>query len=211
MSLIILTAIFIVLFYYSVRWLSRHEFLPAFAFHAITEQKIMMPSKNFLTVKNAPEETRVSGLAQNKADELSMEIDDLEWLLEKKKTELDAIHNQRMLADEAVAQLDIIEDTVNSIEAKLRVCQQQIGSVKNMAVELDELTIGYNHLQNQLAQSQHDYYTVSAENESLKEEFEFAIEELAAEKQEKLQLQKKITVLESLNADLEAMIQAIKQ
>ena len=150
------------------------------------------------------------GPAKDKADELAMEIDDLEWMLEKKRTELEEIRQDKKLFRAVAAQVDMIEDAVNAIEAKIYTCQQQMGAYKTVAMELDELEINYQQLKNELAQSQHNYQDILQDNESLREQLEMAEEDLDAERKEKQKLQKKLIILESLNQDLQSMVDALK-
>lgn len=150
------------------------------------------------------------GAAQDKADELAMEIDDLEWMLEKKKTELEEIRQEKKLMEGLAAQVDMIEDSVNAIEAKLFTCQQQMHAYKNVAMELDELEINYQQLKNELAQSQFNYQDILLDNESLREQLTMLEEDISAERIEKQKLQKKMIILESLNQDLQSMVDALK-
>lgn len=146
-----------------------------------------------------------SGATQDKVDNLSMEIDDLEWLLEKKKNELDEIRRDRKLADDTAAQVDMIHDTIDSMESKIATCQQQLAALKPLAVDLDELEINYQQLKNDLAQSQHNFQDASEEIISLREQLEICNDELQAARVEKQKLQRKIVILESLNQDLQSM------
>jgi chromosome segregation ATPase len=151
-----------------------------------------------------------TGRMQDKTDELSMEIDDLEWLLEKKKTELEEIRLEKKLAESAAAQIDIIEDAIDAIETKLIQCQKQIASMKTLAYDLDELEVSYQQIKNEVAQSQHNYQVSLSENESLREQLELATEELTKSRMVRQQLQKKISLLEGINQDLESTILAMK-
>jgi chromosome segregation ATPase len=156
------------------------------------------------------EENNSSGSSQDKADELSMEIDDLQWLLEKKKSELEEIRINRQLADSAAVQVDMIQDSMNLLETRIINCAKQLASLKPIALELDELEINYNQLKNELAQSQHNYQSSLSENELLREELELLKEEASYLAIEKAQLNKKIILLESINHDLETTIEAMK-
>jgi chromosome segregation ATPase len=150
------------------------------------------------------------GMSSDKVDTLSMEIDDLEWMLEKKKSELDEIRRERRLAQDTAAQVDMIHDTIDSIESKLSTCQQQILALKPVVVDLDELEINYQQLKNELAQSQHNNQDIAEDNISLREQLDMCNEDLTAALIEKQKLQRKIIILESLNQDLQSMADAWK-
>lgn len=204
-----ITAILLVisLFFYN-RFNFRAEVLPSMA---IQGTELTDTSTLFFS---PPEKETVyfpTGSSQDKADELAMEIDDLEWMLEKKKTELEDIRREKKLAQGVAAQVDMIEDSVNAIEAKLFTCQQQMHTFKRLALDLDELEINYQQLKNELAQSQYNYQDIFQENESLREQLAMSEEDLTAERREKQKLQKKTIILESLNQDLQSMVDALKQ
>jgi chromosome segregation ATPase len=150
------------------------------------------------------------GSSSDKADNLSMEIDDLEWLLEKKKNELEEIRRERKLAQDTAAQVDMIQDTIDSMESKIAICQQQIAALKPLAADLDELEINYQQLKGELAHSQHNYQDLAEENISLREQLDMVNEDLEAARKEKQKLQRKIVILESLNQDLQSMADAWK-
>jgi chromosome segregation ATPase len=150
------------------------------------------------------------GSSTDKADNLSMEIDDLEWLLEKKKNELIEIRREKKLEQDTAAQVDMIQDTIDSMESKIATCQQQLAALKPVAVDLDELEINYQQLKNELAQSQHNYQDIAEENVSLREQLDMCNEELNAVLLEKQKLHRKIMILESLNQDLQSMADAWK-
>jgi chromosome segregation ATPase len=150
------------------------------------------------------------GASSDKVDTLSMEIDDLEWMLEKKKNELDEIRRERKLSQDTAAQVDMIHDTIDSMESKISTCQQQLLALKPVVVDLDELEINYQQLKNELAQSQHNYQDIAEENISLREQLEICNDELNTVLMEKQKLHRKIIILESLNQDLQSMADAWK-
>jgi chromosome segregation ATPase len=150
------------------------------------------------------------GMSSDKVDTLSMEIDDLEWMLEKKKNELDEIHRERKLTHDTAAQVDMIHDTIDSIESKISTCQQQLLALKPVVADLDELEINYRQLKNELAQSQHNNQDIAEENISLREQLDICNDDLDAARIEKQKLQRKIIILESLNQDLQSMADAWK-
>jgi chromosome segregation ATPase len=150
------------------------------------------------------------GMSSDKVDTLSMEIDDLEWMLEKKKNELDEIRRERKLTHDTTAQVDMIHDTIDSIESKISTCQQQLLALKPVVADLDELEINYRQLKNELAQSQHNNQDIAEENISLREQLDICNDDLDAARIEKQKLQRKIIILESLNQDLQSMADALK-
>jgi chromosome segregation ATPase len=150
------------------------------------------------------------GTSSDKVDTLSMEIDDLEWMLEKKKNELDEIRRERKLTHDTAAQVDMIHDTIDSIESKISTCQQQLLALKPVVADLDELEINYRQLKNELAQSQHNNQDIAEENISLREQLDICNDDLDAARIEKQKLQRKIIILESLNQDLQSMADAWK-
>jgi chromosome segregation ATPase len=150
------------------------------------------------------------GMSSDKVDTLSMEIDDLEWMLEKKKNELDEIRRERKLTHDTAAQVDMIHDTIDSIESKISTCQQQLLALKPVVADLDELEINYRQLKNELAQSQHNNQDIAEENISLREQLDICNDDLDAARIEKQKLQRKIIILESLNQDLQSMADAWK-
>jgi chromosome segregation ATPase len=150
------------------------------------------------------------GTSSDKVDTLSMEIDDLEWMLEKKKNELDEIRRERKLTHDTAAQVDMIHDTIDSIESKISTCQQQLLALKPVVADLDELEINYRQLKNELAQSQHNNQDIAEENISLREQLDICNDDLDAARIEKQKLQRKIIILDSLNQDLQSMADALK-
>jgi chromosome segregation ATPase len=208
MLLLIFVLLLAVSFFIFTRITGSDKFLSAFAISGAGKNN-KHPAVFFAA--SSPETDRViSGFAKDKAEDLSMEIDDLQWLLEKKRTELEEIRMEKKLADSAAAQLDIIEDAVDAIESKLFQCQKQMASMKTIAYDLDELEINCQQLKNDLAQSEHNYQASLSENDILREQLELANEELIESRSVKQQLQKKIVILESLNQDLESTVASLK-
>ncbi|MDB5252565.1 MAG: hypothetical protein JWP27_1734 [Flaviaesturariibacter sp.] len=132
------------------------------------------------------------------SDELTMEFDDLQWLLEKKKTELRLLAAEQSLKDENAVRLDAIEDTIDVIESRLLRLQHSLANVRQTVIQLDELTIINSRLQRELSQCKGQWQSALEDNGALREELDDVRDYAADLKQQRQQLHKQVSLLENL-------------
>lgn len=140
--------------------------------------------------------------AQAQADDFSMELDDLRWLLDKKKTDLLQLKTAHQLKEENAVKLDALEETIDVLEHRLNGLQEKLYLVRTTAIALDELSVTCARLQQELTQSQHQLQYFTEENELLRQQLEETTEYGAEMKLQKQQLQKKAKLLEDLYTSL---------
>ncbi|MCW3073373.1 MAG: hypothetical protein JWP69_442 [Flaviaesturariibacter sp.] len=145
-------------------------------------------------------DTDYTGNAESPVDDLSMEIDDLHWLLNNKKQDLQQLKSEQVLKGENAVKLDAIEDTIEVIEDRLRKLQGNLSNVRNTAVALDELTVACQQMQNSLSQSQQSQHLIQSENESLRLQLDELQAYTADIKEQRQLLQKKVRLLEELHS-----------
>jgi chromosome segregation ATPase len=155
-----------------------------------------LPVRPKRRVESAPAQKNVEAYS----DELTMEFDDLQWLLDKKKTELRLLAAEQSLKDENAVRLDAIEDTIEVIENRLLRLQHNLGNVRQTVVQLDELTILNSRLHRELAQCKGQWQSALEDNGALREELDEVREYAADLKQQRQQLQKQLNLLEDMRS-----------
>jgi chromosome segregation ATPase len=141
-----------------------------------------------------------SSPAQSAVDDLAMELDDLHWILNHKKKELQQLKREQVLQGEVAMKLHGIEDTIDTIETRLQKLQSNLANVRQTAVRLDELGVALQQSQESLSQKQQALQATGTQNSELRQQ----VEELQAyavdlKKQRQL-LQQRIRLLEDLHS-----------
>ena len=139
-----------------------------------------------------------SSSAQGAVDDLSMEIDDLHWLLANKKADLQNLKAEHILKGEMAMKVDAIEDTIDTVETRLRKLQSNLENVRQTAVTLDQLSVALQQSQEGLLQSQQALQATQAENSELRQQVEELQDYAADQKEQRLLLRQKIQLLEDL-------------
>lgn len=144
-------------------------------------------------------------------EELTNQIDDLKFLLSQKEKEINNTRQQEHLTSEMTSMLDSAYNEFNVLQDKIQKLESQVNNSKRTSLDYEDLKEGHYKIVRDFEEQKLRYNAAIAENQQLKaalEETEDILKETSFQRQ---QLQKKVTYLEELNNDMQAVSDANKK
>lgn len=144
-------------------------------------------------------------------EELYQQIEDLRSMLSQKEQEINATRQKAHLSKEMTSMLDSAYLEFNTLQEKIQKLESQVNSSRNINLEYEELKEEHIKMSRDFEEQRNKLNALSSENREL--------QSLLAETEDKFkdahfhrqQLQKRVSYLEELNNDLQAVSDANKR
>jgi hypothetical protein len=146
--------------------------------------------------------------ATDALESVDLELEDLQFQLDKKKAERQALRDKEDVLHHAAVELDLLDTSIQSLEYKLVEAKRQLEALRPSAAALDELHQAHRMVEADLAKAQDRLQWAKIENEALEEALEEKDRACAQLTAENAQLQQKVQLLLSLNSELEGIADA---
>lgn len=144
-------------------------------------------------------------------EELTNQIDDLKLMLSQKEKEINNTRQKEHLTSEMTSMLDSAYNEFNVLQDKIQKLESQVNSSRRTSLDYEDLKEGHYKVVRDFEEQRLKYNAAVTENQQLKaalEETEDKFKEVNFQRQ---QLQKKVTYLEELNNDMQAVSDANKK
>lgn len=147
---------------------------------------------------------------QRTNEELTVQINDLKYLLSEKENEVADIKQKASLSGEMTSLLDNAYNEFNVMQGKLLKLESQLSSFKLSSLEFDNLQESNYKLSKDQTELQHKLDRYIQENQELKINLDKTVNKLSEANLQRQQLQKKVAYLEELTNDLQLMSETKK-
>jgi DNA repair exonuclease SbcCD ATPase subunit len=144
-------------------------------------------------------------------DELSGQIGELKSMLAQKEKEVSNIRQKEHLTSEMTSLLDNAHSEFNVLQGKIQKLESQVITSKTTNLQYEEVKEGYFKVSRDFEEQKLKYNVVASENRQLKANLSETEEKLAEANFQRQQLQKKVSYLEGLNNDMQAVADAQKK
>ncbi len=144
-------------------------------------------------------------------EELSVQIEDLQYKLSQKDKEITNSRQKEHLTTEMNAMLDSAYSEFNILQSKMQKLEQQVAGSRKLNMEFEELRETYHKLSRDYEEQKLKYNANNDENRQLKMTLASVEEELRDAEFQRQQLQKRVLYLEELNTDMQVMVDANKK
>ncbi|HEX5655321.1 MAG TPA: hypothetical protein VFX58_19745 [Chitinophagaceae bacterium] len=144
-------------------------------------------------------------------EELYTQVDELRAMLEQKEMEVDAVRQKASLSREMASMLDNAYSEFNSLQEKMLKLESQVNASKMISLEYEDLKEQHHKVTSDFEEQKNKLNTFAAENRELRELLNEAESELKESNFQRQQLQKRVSYLEELNNDLQAVLDANKR
>ena len=144
-------------------------------------------------------------------DELSGQIIQLKSTLAQKEKEVSTIRQKEKLTTEMTTLLGSAHQEFNALQDKIQKLENQVIASKTTNLQYEEIKEGYFKVSRDFEEHKLKYNVAISENRQLKADLSETEEKLIEANFLRQQLQKKVTYLEGLNNDMEAVVDAKKK
>ena len=155
------------------------------------------------------EEKQMEILKDN--EELNSQISELKGLLTQKEKEINNIRQKAHLTTEMASMLDNAYTEFNALQDKMKKMESQVAASRMMNMEFEEVKEAHYKMTKEFEEQKARLQSLIAENQQLNKRAEEAEDKLRESNFQRQQLQKRITYLEELNNDLQAVTDANKK
>lgn len=144
-------------------------------------------------------------------DELSGQINNLKSMLAQKEKEVSNIRQKEHLTTEMTSLLDSAHQEFNALQGKIQKLESQVIVSKTTNLQYEEIKEGYFKVSRDFEEYKLKHNVTVSENRQLKANLSETEEKLIESNFQRQQLQKKVTYLEGLNNDMQAVADAQKK
>jgi len=148
---------------------------------------------------------------QKDNEELINEVEDLRSQLSKKEQEIQATRKKQELTKEMSSMLDNAYSEFNVLQEKMTKLEGQVNASKRINLDYEDIKEENLKLSRDLEEYKHKYQAASEESKELESLFHEAEDKLKESNFQRQQLQKRVSYLEELNADMQAVSDANKK
>ncbi len=144
-------------------------------------------------------------------EELYGQIEELRGMLAQKEQEIGSISQKATWSKEMTSMLDNAYSEFNALQDKIHKLEAQVNSSKAINIEHEDLKEAHLKLQHDYEAQKEKFHAITEQNNQLREELGDVQEKLNEANMQRQQLQKRVSYLEELNNDLQAVSEANKR
>jgi len=144
-------------------------------------------------------------------EELYNQLEDLRSMLEQKEQEIGQIRQKAHLSREMSSMLDNAYTEFNTLQEKMYKLETQVSSSKHISLEYEDLKEEQFKLRKDFDEQKAKLHALTSENRDLQENLSESEDKLKEANFQRQQLQKRVSYLEELNNDLQAVSDANKR
>ena len=148
---------------------------------------------------------------ENANKELTIQINDLQYLLSQKEEEINNTRQKEHLTTEMTSRLDSAYNEFNALQDKIQKLEAQVISSKRLSIDYDDLQETHTKIARDFEDQKHKYQAMSSENQQLQAQLAEAEDHFREANFQRQQLQKRVAYLEELNNDMQAVAEANKK
>jgi chromosome segregation ATPase len=164
---------------------------------------------NNIDVIKETEEKQQEILRDN--EELSGTIEELRLMLAQKEQEVTSIRQKANLSKEMSSMLDNAYSEFSMLQEKIQKLESQVSSSRMVNLEYEDIKEEHFNLRKEFEEQRVKLNTFSSENRELHEQLSETEDKLREANFQRQQLQKRVSYLEELNNDLQAVTEANKR
>ena len=144
-------------------------------------------------------------------EELYSQLEDLRSMLEQKEQEIGQIRQKAHLSREMTSMLDNAYTEFNTLQEKMHKLESQVSSSKHISLEYEDIKEEHYKLRRDFDEQKNKLNALTSENRDLQERLVETEDKLKDSNFQRQQLQKRVSYLEELNNDLQAVSDANKR
>lgn len=148
---------------------------------------------------------------QNANKELTIQINDLKYLLSQKEEEIKNTRQKEHLTTEMTSRLDSAYNEFNVLQDKIQKLEAQVISSKRLSIDYDDLKEAQTKITRDFEDQKIKYHAATLENQQLQAQLTEVEDHLREANFQRQQLQKRVLYLEELNNDMQAVAEANKK
>lgn len=148
---------------------------------------------------------------QNANKELTIQINDLKYLLSQKEEEIKNTRQKEHLTTEMTSRLDSAYNEFNVLQDKIQKLEAQVISSKRLSIDYDDLKEAQTKIVRDFEDQKMKYHAATLENQQLQAQLIEVEDNLREVNFQRQQLQKRVAYLEELNNDMQAVAEANKK
>ena len=149
--------------------------------------------------------------AQKINKQLTIQINDLKFLLSQKEEETNSIRQKEYLTTEMTSRLDNAYNEFNVLQDKIQKLETQVIASKGLSLDYEDLRESNQKTIRDFEEQKHKYNAALLENQHLQTELAATEDQLREISFLRQQLQKRVAYLEELNNDMQAVSAANKK
>ncbi len=155
------------------------------------------------------EETQQEIMRNN--EELTGQIASLKFLLNQKEREVDTIRQKENLTKEMTSMLDNAYNEFSVLQSKIQKLESQVTNSKMVNMDYEDLKEGHYKLTTDFEEAKLKLSSLTTQHQELQAELKDTEDKLREANFQRQQLQKRVSYLEELNNDLQAVSDANKK
>lgn len=144
-------------------------------------------------------------------EELSVQTDELRHLLSQKEKEISSIRQKQELTAEMTSRLENAYNEFGILQDKIHKLESQVQVSKKLNLDYEDLREEHHKVVRDFEEQKKKYQAASAENEQFRALLNETEDKLREANFQRQQLQKKVSYLEELNNDMQAVADANKK
>jgi len=144
-------------------------------------------------------------------EDLALQISDLRMRLTDKEKEISSIRKKEVLTKEMTSMLDNAYSEFNVLQSKMQKLESQANSSKLLGLEYEDLKESYRKMGRDFEDQKLKLSNLHSENVQIQDQLAETEEKLKEANFQRQQLQKRVSYLEELNNDLQAVSDANKK
>lgn len=144
-------------------------------------------------------------------EELTHQVDELKERLEQKEQEINKVEQKAHLTKEMTSMLDSAYNEFNVLQDKIHKLENQVTASKRISLEYEDLKEGYYKVTKEYEEQKLKFNAMSTENQELQRILSETQDKLRDANFQKQQLNKRVSYLEELNNDLQAVADTNKK
>jgi len=144
-------------------------------------------------------------------EELILQLDELKLRLDEKEKEVRHIEEKAHLTREMTSRLDNAYSEFNALQDKIHKLESQVASSKRISLEFEDLKESYYKVTRDFEEFKVKYNAMFNETQQLRKDLAEAEDRYREANFQRQQLQKRVTYLEELNNDMQAVSDANKK
>jgi DNA repair exonuclease SbcCD ATPase subunit len=171
-------------------------------------EKISQLLGNIEAIRDAEEKQRV--ILKNN-EELSLQISGLQMKLADKDKEIIDIRKKEVLTKEMTSMLDNAYSEFNVLQSKMQKLETQANSYKMISMEYEDMKESHRRMSHDFEEQKIKLVNLVADHQQVQAQLMETEEKLRESNFQRQQMQKRVTYLEELNTDLQAVSDANKK
>jgi chromosome segregation ATPase len=144
-------------------------------------------------------------------EQLSGQIDDLKFQLTQKEKEVNSIKQKEHLTKEMTSMLDSTYNEFHVLQDKIHKLEGQVNASKRINLEYEDLKEGHQKMIRDFEEQKLKYNVAVTVNQQMQSELQETEDKLREANFQRQQLQKRVSYLEELNNDMQAMADTNKK